>query len=62
MNYLPLQYISDFIKSSKIGFSGIMYKSVMNNNAVNLVLFDSNLAQCVSVNKQKIKEVVYRFT
>jgi len=60
IHYLPLQYISDFIKSSPIGFNGIMYKSVMNNNSVNLVLFDPKIAKCISVRKKIVTEVDYK--
>ncbi|QQC72711.1 RES family NAD+ phosphorylase [Lactococcus garvieae] len=42
MNYLPTQYISEFIKSR--GYDGILYNSVMSPTSTNLVLFDEKKA------------------
>lgn len=60
IHYLPLQYISDFIKSSKEGFHGILYKSVMNENANNLLLFDSKLVRCKKIHQRQIKNIDYK--
>lgn len=58
LHYLPLQYISDYIKSLSIGFDGILYKSVMDDNASNLVLFDENLAKCIFLQKNKSNKLI----
>lgn len=60
IHYLPLQYISDFIKSSEENFQGILYKSVMNEKATNLLLFDPNLVECQRVKKKTIKYIDYK--
>lgn len=58
MNYLPLQYISEFIKSK--GYQGILYSSVMNEDATNLVLFDQSLATIdESIEFKKITNIGY---
>lgn len=61
IDYLPLQYISEFIKSfegdEKI--DGIRYKSVMDEEALNIMLFDSNKANCNSVYSKKVSKVAY---
>lgn len=61
IHYIPLQFISDFIKSSEIGYDGIMYKSVMNTESDNLVLFNPDIAECLTVKKKVISKVSYEF-
>lgn len=64
--YLPLQYISEFIKSLRPEgsednlFDGILYRSVANKAASNLVLFDERLAVPRRVEKKTVKEINYR--
>ncbi|QTQ08400.1 RES family NAD+ phosphorylase [Macrococcoides canis] len=60
IHYLPLQYISDFIKSSTEGYQGILYESVMNENANNLLIFDPNLVICKRVKTKQIKYIDYK--
>lgn len=61
INYLPLQYISEFIKSldGDDKFDGIMYESVMDKNAVNVMLFNPLAAKCTKVYSKQIAEVSY---
>jgi hypothetical protein len=59
LDYLPTQYISDFIKSR--GFAGIEYKSTMNNDGYNLAIFDENLFECTTVDIYDIRELKYKF-
>ncbi|HEY0222385.1 MAG TPA: RES family NAD+ phosphorylase [Lactovum miscens] len=59
INYLPLQYISEFIKSLVEAYDGILYKSTMGNDASNLVLFDETLAKCTCVVKKNVTEINY---
>lgn len=58
LDYLPTQYISDFIKSK--GYQGIEYKSTMNENGRNLAIFNTTLFECIGVSIVKIKEIIYR--
>lgn len=57
LDYLPTQYISDFIKSK--GYDGIQYKSTMCKNGYNLAVFNENLCMCTSVETYEIKGVNY---
>lgn len=64
--YLPLQYISEFIKSLRLDdsedslFDGILYQSVANKEASNLVLFDEKLAIARRVDRRVVREINYR--
>ena len=53
LNYLPTQYICDYIKFS--GAAGIKYKSTMNETGVNYAFFDENLFECIKVENYKVK-------
>jgi hypothetical protein len=65
LDYLPTQYISDFIKSIKLGgknqYSGIEYKSTMCRNGYNLAIFDESLFECESVYVTYIKDLTYDY-
>ncbi|SFK55977.1 RES domain-containing protein [Marinilactibacillus piezotolerans] len=58
-NYIPLQYVSDFIKAHRLNFDGILYSSVMKKGKKNLLLFDPSLAKCIQLEKSTVKEVRY---
>lgn len=57
LDYLPTQYISDFIKSK--GYKGIEYKSTMHDSGRNLAIFNEELLECIDVSVVKIKEINY---
>lgn len=59
-SYIPLQYISDFIKSHYLNFDGILYNSVMKKGKKNLLLFDKSLAECINLEESVVEEVTYR--
>lgn len=59
LDYLPTQYICDYIKSE--GFSGIEYKSTMCKNGVNFAIFDENLFKCISTKNYDIESLSYKF-
>lgn len=61
INYLPLQYISEFIKSFEASekIDGIRYKSVMDDEASNIMLFDPTKATCISVYSKEVNKVTY---
>lgn len=55
LEYLPTQYISDFIKSK--GYDGIKFKSTLNPNGYNLAIFDVDAFVCHEVVAYKIDSV-----
>lgn len=57
LDYLPTQYISDFIKSK--GYDGIEYISTMYKHGVNLAIFNSQLFKCVRTNVYDVKTISY---
>lgn len=65
LDYLPTQYICDFIKSiqsaDKQEYDGIKYRSTMNKSGYNIALFDKELCICTQVQSIDIKEIKYEF-
>ena len=57
LDYLPAQYIADFVKS--LGFDGICYKSTLNNEGVNYAFFDYKKFKCIDVQLYHIKSMHY---
>lgn len=47
LNYLPTQYICDYIKSK--GYGGIQYKSVMNSDGINYAFFEPEKLKGINV-------------
>lgn len=60
LDYLPTQYISDFIKSE--GFAGIEYKSTMCKRGVNFAVFDESLLECVETVSYDIESLSYGYS
>lgn len=66
LDYVPTQYISDFIKSieKRDGsrnkeYSGIEYNSVMNKDGYNLAVFNPQLFNCIAINTYRIDNLQY---
>jgi len=59
LDYLPAQYISDFIKSQ--GYDGVEYASTMVPGGYNLAIFNENLFKCNSVKVYDVKSVIYDY-
>lgn len=57
-DYLPTQYLCEFIKS-RLGFDGVQYQSAMNPNGSNLAIFSDQKLQCVNVKALKVDHVEY---
>jgi hypothetical protein len=57
LDYLPAQYISDFVKS--LGFDGICYKSTLNSEGLNYAFFDHKKFRCVEVKLYHISSLFY---
>lgn len=55
LEYLPTQYISDFIKS--LGYDGIKYKSTLNPEGYNLAVFDVNSFEVEEVKNYTIDSI-----
>lgn len=60
LDYLPTQYICDYIKS--IGYAGIKYKSTMCSNGMNFAIFDKDLLDCVDVSDYDIDSLKYHYS
>ena len=66
LDYVPTQYIVDFIKSieneneGQQVYDGIEYKSTMNPEGFNLAIFNPDLFKCVSVDLYEIEELAYK--
>lgn len=65
LDYIPTQYISDFIKSLSIEndkkYAGLEYNSTMNPKGFNLAVFYPELFKCVETNVYKIKGLKYDY-
>lgn len=63
LDYIPTQYISDFIKSimhdGKPEYAGIEYNSTINFSGQNLAIFYPDLFLCTDVEVYHIKELRY---
>lgn len=59
LDYLPTQYICDFIRSN--GFDGVKYKSVMREGGNNIAVFDESNLECVQVEVHDIKHISYNY-
>lgn len=60
LDYLPTQYISDYIKSE--GFAGIEYKSTMCKKGVNFAIFDEKLLECINAESYDIESLTYGYS
>lgn len=63
LDYVPAQYICDFIKSIKENeqrlYGGIQHDSTRSESGFNLAIFDPTIAQCESVEVLEIVQVKY---
>ncbi|MDR1060094.1 MAG: RES family NAD+ phosphorylase [Clostridiales bacterium] len=57
IEYLPTQYIAEFIKSQ--GYDGVEYASALMEGGHNIALFDEALAECVGVNTIEVAKIQY---
>ncbi len=66
LDYLPTQYISDYIKSKGLdgrnkGYDGIEYISTMCKNGVNLAVFEQELFKCIRTSVYDVKSISYSY-
>lgn len=59
LDYLPTQYISDYIHSK--GYDGIEYISTMSKNGTNLAVFDPSLFKCTDTRVYDIQSISYSY-
>ncbi|MCL2286842.1 MAG: RES family NAD+ phosphorylase [Firmicutes bacterium] len=59
LDYLPTQYISDYIKSQ--GFDGVEYISTMCEDGFNLAVFDEKLFRCTKTTVYDIQSLSYTY-
>ena len=68
LEYLPTQYICDYIKSipsdsdshdSDYAYDGIMYKSTMKEDSYNIAIFNPDNFECVDKEVREISKVTY---
>lgn len=59
LEYLPTQYISDYIRSR--GYDGIEYISTMCTNGVNLAVFNEELFKCTGTTVYDVKSIAYSY-
>ena len=63
LDYIPTQYIVDFIKSIEHDgapeYDGIEYNSTTNPGGFNLAIFNPELFQCISIDVYDIEELHY---
>ncbi|MCK9224676.1 MAG: RES family NAD+ phosphorylase [Candidatus Muirbacterium halophilum] len=59
IDYLPIQYICDFIKS--LGYNGIEYKSTMNKKGKNFVAFGESFFKCEEVATYDVQSINYDY-
>jgi len=57
LEYLPTQYISEFIKSQ--GYDGVEYASTLREDGFNLAIFDETLFECMSVKTVEVTKILY---
>ena len=59
LDYLPTQYISEFIKS--IGYDGVLYKSSLFKDGYNLAIFNPKKTDCLSREVHEIDEINFNY-
>jgi hypothetical protein len=55
LDYIPTQYISEYIKS--LGFDGVEYESSINNNGYNLAIFNPEKFDCIATKVYEIDTI-----
>jgi hypothetical protein len=60
LEYLPTQYISEFIrKPRKENYDGVKFASTLRKSGYNIAAFDDSLFECVEVKTVEVSEVLY---
>lgn len=59
LDYLPGEYISEYIKS--LGYEGIKYKSTLKNNGINYAIFNEKNFKCEEVKTYEVKDIKHNY-
>lgn len=63
LDYLPTQFIVDFIKSlnetDKTGYEGIVFESTLSTSGYNLMIFNPDIVECVRIEKLRVESLSY---
>ncbi len=57
LEYIPTQYISEFIKSQN--YDGVEYASTLRKGGRNIAVFREDLFECVGVETVEVSEILY---
>ena len=57
LEYLPTQYITEFIKSR--GYDGVEYASTLRSGGYNLAIFDEQVFECIDVKTVEVSKITY---
>lgn len=60
LDYIPTQYICDYVKH--LGYDGIKYKSTLVENGINYAIFDEKKFECVKVQVVHIGNIQYEWS
>lgn len=60
LEYLPTQFITEFIKSK--GYAGVSYMSTMGTGGTNVAIFDSSLFECTYTHVVEIDSIDYTYS
>lgn len=60
LDYVPTQYICDYIKH--LGYDGIKFKSTLSNSGINYAIFNEKKFKCVKVSVARIVMINYDWT
>ena len=55
LDYLPTQYLCEYIKS--LGYDGVEYSSSLDEDGINLVIFNDEKLECNSVEVYEISKI-----
>lgn len=55
LDYIPTQYISEFIKS--LGFDGVEYQSSLKSEGYNIAIFNPEKLECIKTKIYEIKDI-----
>lgn len=58
LEYLPTQFISEFIKNE--GYDGVAYKSTIKQDGYNFALYDEKLVECIDVETVEVTDIEYK--
>jgi len=62
LNYLPTQYIAEFIKGQEhdgIVYDGVEFASTLNEGGSNIAIFDESLFSCIETQTVEISQILY---